>query len=110
MEDRGARARHTDDEDRLFNLLLRDFGERNAVGGVVQPVHGVEQCSFASDEFTCGIELRVGIERIHESAKTFKEEFTAVTQIGSPSCALRGFGENCVNVEIGHGPTVSLQS
>ena len=75
------------DEDGLFNLLLRDFGERSAVGGVVQPVHGVEQCSFAGDEFTCGIELRVGIERIHESAKTFKEEFTAVTQIGSSSCA-----------------------
>ena len=110
MQDRRARARHADDEDGLFNLLLRDLGECNAVGGVVQPVHGVEHCSFAGDEFTCGIELRVGIERIHESAKTFKEEFTAVTEIGSSSCALRGFSENCVDVEIGHGPTVSLQS
>ena len=42
MQDRRARAGHTDDEDRLFDLLLRDFGERNAVSGVVQPVHGVE--------------------------------------------------------------------
>ena len=62
MQDRRAGAGHTDDEHRLFDLLLRDFGECNAVSGVVQAIDSVEQCSFTRDEFTCGIELCIGMK------------------------------------------------
>ena len=87
MQDRCARAGHTDDEDRLLNLLLSNFGEHGAVGGVVQPVNGVEQCSFASDVLAGGIELRIARERVHESAETLKEELAAVTEIGFTFCS-----------------------
>jgi hypothetical protein len=43
----------------------------------------VEQCSFAGDELTSGIELRVAMERIHESTKTLEEEDAVVAEVSA---------------------------
>jgi hypothetical protein len=43
----------------------------------------VEQCSFAGDELTSGVEFRVAMERVHESAKTFKKEGAVVAEVSA---------------------------
>ena len=83
MQNRCARARHANDEHRLLDLLLCDFWIGCAICGVVQSIDGVKQRSFAGNEFTSGIELRVAMERIHESTKTLKEEGAAVAEVSA---------------------------
>jgi hypothetical protein len=83
VQDRRAGAGHSDDEDGFLDLLLRDLWIGCAICGVVQSINGVEQCSFAGDELTSGVELRVAMERIHESVETFEEEGAVVAEVSA---------------------------
>ena len=69
MEDRGARARHPDDEDGLHDPLVGDLGHPLPVFDIAQPVDGVEQDPLAGDQAADVVEIGVGRERVEQAAE-----------------------------------------
>lgn len=89
MQDRRARARHADNENRAGDFLGADLGKPLAVRDVLESVDGMAEDPFLRDQQTDVVEFGFASKRIEESVQGAQKGLVAeVLKTLCPPCRL----------------------